>query len=254
MNRRHTTLRMIRIGTLLTGLFGTAALLLSAAEPAAGPVLPGPHGKTLELPVLEHIPAASWVNVKTDVEPRAVGDGVADDTAALQAALDRMHGLAGGPKVVYIPPGVYRITETLVMPSSVGCNLVGHGRDTRIVWDGRTEHFGSEPSHSLALLRQNPNFPDHPDEEELRSPEFIELGKRGDNYGERIVAYIRAPQTGHYTFRVAGDDHCEVRLSPSADPDDAELICSVPGWTHPREWTKYPEQTSQPIRLQADEF
>ncbi|RPI96599.1 MAG: hypothetical protein EHM39_10720, partial [Chloroflexi bacterium] len=37
----------------------------------------------------------------------AVGDGIADDTAAIQAAVN-----AGG--VVYIPAGIYRISSSIV--------------------------------------------------------------------------------------------------------------------------------------------
>jgi Pectate lyase superfamily protein len=56
----------------------------------------------------------SVINVKTDCQ--AKGDGQADDTAALQKALD----LSCGPKtpksaIVYIPNGIYRLTRTLVV-------------------------------------------------------------------------------------------------------------------------------------------
>ena len=67
------------------------------------------------------------------VRPAAVGDGQADDTAAIQAALD----CKGDGKTVYLPPGTYRITKTLVFQGPRhGCLVVGHGRDTRLVWDG----------------------------------------------------------------------------------------------------------------------
>jgi hypothetical protein len=39
------------------------------------------------IPELAWEPRSDWINVRTDVSPRAVGDGAADDTAALQAAL-----------------------------------------------------------------------------------------------------------------------------------------------------------------------
>jgi hypothetical protein len=42
----------------------------------------------------------------------AVGDGVADDTGALQNALDAVY-TAGDPGLLTIPPGVYKITRTL---------------------------------------------------------------------------------------------------------------------------------------------
>ena len=213
------------------------------------------HGQ-VQLPVLNWQPTPDWVNVKTDVQPAAKGDGGADDTAALQAALDRMHGLGGPPKVVYLPPGTYRITDTLVMPNSLGCMVIGHGADTRIVWDGRTEHSVpvSATGASLELLKKNPNFPAKPDEEKTLSPAELEVPDRGDRYGERIVAYLRPPATGKYTFWVSGDDQCEVWLAPGAKPDGAKLICSVPSWTQPRAWDWHKEQQSAPVELTAGQF
>jgi len=97
--------------------------LFATSAPATPPDIPS-------LPWQER---SDWINVKTDVTLPAVGDGRADDTAAIQAALD----LGRQSKAVYIPPGTYRITQTLVFQGpAVGCLVVGHGRDTRLVWDG----------------------------------------------------------------------------------------------------------------------
>lgn len=86
-----------------------------------------------DIPSLAWRERSDWINVRTDVTPPAVGDGRAEDTAALQAALD----LGRQSRAVYLPPGTYRITGTLVFNGpAVGCLVVGHGRDTRIVWDG----------------------------------------------------------------------------------------------------------------------
>lgn len=41
-----------------------------------------------QIPALNWVARSDWVNVKTDVTPAAVGDGVADDTAAIQKALE----------------------------------------------------------------------------------------------------------------------------------------------------------------------
>ncbi len=51
-----------------------------------------------------------------DRPPRVIGDGVADDTAALQAALDA-RGKTGGE--VALPPGQYRIGGSLRVPTGV---------------------------------------------------------------------------------------------------------------------------------------
>ena len=40
------------------------------------------------------------------------------------------------PNTVYLPPGTYRIRRTLHWQKLYGKRIVGHGRDTRIVWDG----------------------------------------------------------------------------------------------------------------------
>jgi hypothetical protein len=85
------------------------------------------------LPVIER---SDWVNVKTDVSPAAVGDGVADDTAAIQQALSMLEGKRPAARVVYFPPGTYRITRSLSVTQVQGGALYGHGRATVLLWDG----------------------------------------------------------------------------------------------------------------------
>jgi len=90
-------------------------------------------------PELNWTERSDWINVKTDVTPAAAGDGVTDDTAALQAALDMIQSPRGSLKTVYLPAGTYRITNTLVMTTRdtvLGGMIVGHGSATRILWDG----------------------------------------------------------------------------------------------------------------------
>jgi hypothetical protein len=87
-----------------------------------------------QLPRLDWEERSDWLNVKTTFG--ATGDGKADDTAAIQAALDSLKDGFGQPNTVYFPPGVYRITKTLKWTNLYGKRLIGHGRDTRIVWDG----------------------------------------------------------------------------------------------------------------------
>ena len=105
------------------------ALALPASRVAAQPVIP----------ILDWEKRSNWVDVKTDVAPAAVGDGAADDTAAIQKALD---GVRDG-STVYLPPGTYRVTDTLALKGPArggvftGVLVVGHGRRTRLVWDGK---------------------------------------------------------------------------------------------------------------------
>jgi len=79
-------------------------------------------------------PFSSWTNVKTAYH--AVGDGKADDTAALQHALTEL-GTAGHSPVLFIPAGRYRITRTLVLSYTINVSVVGEDpAATTIVWDG----------------------------------------------------------------------------------------------------------------------
>jgi formylglycine-generating enzyme required for sulfatase activity len=86
-------------------------------------------------------PFTSWRSIRTDFG--AVGDGVADDTAAFQAALDAMRDLETlGWCVLYVPAGTYRITSTLRTARAEFWDYLGFtviGEDparTTVVWDG----------------------------------------------------------------------------------------------------------------------
>lgn len=77
------------------------------------------------------------IDVTSDVSPKAAGDGSTDDTAALQAALDRISNDSKNAKVMFMPKGIYRITRTLVITKNQGGAVIGE-EGTRIVWDGET--------------------------------------------------------------------------------------------------------------------
>ncbi len=66
-------------------------------------------------------------NIVNAQEFGAVGDGVADDTAAIQAAIDYVETLNGG--IVLLDWGTFKITSTLNMNASVAVQLIGQGGD-----------------------------------------------------------------------------------------------------------------------------
>lgn len=83
-----------------------------------------------DIPALAWQPRSDWVNV---CERGAVGDGEADDTTAIQAVMDAVQD----GTTVYFPPGRFRLTATLtLLGPRHGVLIVGHGRDTALVWDG----------------------------------------------------------------------------------------------------------------------
>lgn len=60
----------------------------------------------------------------------AVGDGVTDDTAAIQAAIDSLGASTGG--TIYLPVGTYRTTAILACTQR-GVSLIGDGADASII-------------------------------------------------------------------------------------------------------------------------
>lgn len=71
---------------------------------------------------------AAVIDAKLDLGAR--GDGIADDTAALQRGLDMSCGLDGQPtRLLFLPDGTYRLTATLVVNGSIGPWLYGESRD-----------------------------------------------------------------------------------------------------------------------------
>ena len=60
----------------------------------------------------------------------AVGDGVADDTAAIQAALN---SATGKGLTIYVPQGTYKITTSLTWPQSWPVRLIGDGVEATII-------------------------------------------------------------------------------------------------------------------------
>jgi hypothetical protein len=64
----------------------------------------------------------------------AKGDGKADDTEALQKAIDASCGIGSKTtRVLLIPNGVYRITGTLVVKSALGPWIYGESRDGAVI-------------------------------------------------------------------------------------------------------------------------
>jgi hypothetical protein len=113
----------------------------------------------------------------------------------------------------------------------------------REVWKGI-------PGTSVDDLVSHPDYPASPHERHLVTGGFEAPVNTGDYYGQRMHGFIEAPVTGSYIFWISSDDNGRLYLSTSEEPENIVLIASVPGWTNPREWNKYPEQRSEPVFLE----
>lgn len=79
----------------------------------------------------------------------------------------------------------------------------------------------------------------------------LETSTIGDAFGSRIRGFICPPQTGPYTFWIAGDDITELWLSTDDNPANKKKIANLSSWTTFRNWNKSPSQKSGQINLQA---
>jgi hypothetical protein len=122
-----------------------------------------------------------------------------------------------------------RVLEPLYVPGGVGL--------VREVWNG-------PGGSSLANLTSWSAYPNSPSSRNLVTGLFEAPTDIADNYGQRIHGYLLAPETGTYTFWIAGDDNSALYISTDANPANASLVCSVPEWTSPRQWDKYPANQS----------
>ena len=121
----------------------------------------------IDLPSVDTIaPADAVINVRTQYG--AVGDGKADDTAAIQKAISAGLGFGNLKKILYFPNGTYRVTHTLEWRLANGTwstwlTLMGQNRDRTVIRlaDG-APGFGN-PAAPLPVLRtasQNANATD----------------------------------------------------------------------------------------------
>jgi hypothetical protein len=83
--------------------------------------------------------------------------------------------------------------------------------------------------------------------QELSAP-----ANRGEGFSGRVRGYIVPPQSGDYTFWVAGDDMAEFHLSTDAKPENLKRIAYIHEWANPQHWDKRPAtQKSSPVKLAA---
>lgn len=103
---------------------------------------------------------------------------------------------------------------------------------------------------TIADLTLSPDFPSAP---VLRTVDasFAAPVNWAERYGLRMRAFLTPTTTGNHTFWVSGDDACELWLSTDDTAANKVRIAKVSSYTEPLNWTKYAEQKSVSISLQA---
>ena len=125
MNKLNKGRHRFPLFRAFTGICFFACLLVNAAAIDIGPMV--------------WTPRADWINVKSSAAttggPNAGGDGLADDTAALQAVLTFVQNHLAG-QTIYFPPGTYKITSTLKVHDINGITLLGCGSKSALSYAG----------------------------------------------------------------------------------------------------------------------
>ncbi|MGB5975822.1 MAG: reprolysin-like metallopeptidase, partial [Cyclobacteriaceae bacterium] len=80
--------------------------------------------------------------------------------------------------------------------------------------------------------------------EELSSGDF------GNTYGERIRVMFHPSASGYHKFMISGDDQAELYFSADGQPGSKQSIARATTWTLQGEYTRFPEQISEPIYLE----
>ncbi len=97
--------------------YGNASNLLVDARQSISNAIPMVYWTNVANDISSRRPAKTNLYVVTDSAWGANGDGVSDDTAAIQSALTAAGGAGGG--IVYLPAGKYTLTSTLDVPGGV---------------------------------------------------------------------------------------------------------------------------------------
>jgi PA14 domain/Bacterial Ig domain/Secretion system C-terminal sorting domain len=111
----------------------------------------------------------------------------------------------------------------------------------------RGEGYTNITGTQVADLLNNPSYPNNPSVT-VQLPS-LEYGTVGDNYGARLSGYLCAPETGGYTFYIAGDDQAGLWLSTNDNPANKVLIAYNEFPVTFRTFTTFPTQKSATIRL-----
>jgi hypothetical protein len=115
------------------------------------------------------------------------------------------------------------------------------------------EYWMNISGNSVSDLTSNSNYPYNPTGSEYLAS-FETPTNFANDYGTRVRGYIQPPYDGNYTFWIASDNQSRLLLSTSLDPNDASIIASVPDWTRPRVWDKFPSQKSGSVPLMAGQM
>ncbi len=206
--------------------------------------------------------APTITNPGPQTHPTNVALSLAINASAANG-VTKTHSAAGLPTGLSIQSntGVISGTPTAAGNFSPTITVTANGvsSSTSFAWSilpnsgsGRLHHewWLNLPGSSLAELTSASVYPASPTRTEAITT-FETASNAADNLGRRVRGWIRPTVTGNYIFHLATDDEGRLLLSTDANSANAVIVARVPSWALPREWNKFPEQTSVAISLTA---
>jgi len=107
-------------------------------------------------------------------------------------------------------------------------------------------------NNSLAQLTNDVRFRNNtPTSTNVFTASFQTEASLGEDYGQRLRAFLIPPATGNYTFWIASDEVSQLFLSTDENPANKWVICLVDPRVQPANYTTFSWQQSSNIALQA---
>jgi signal transduction histidine kinase len=112
-----------------------------------------------------------------------------------------------------------------------------------------------ESPEALPYFTVFPDYPFRPSGWDVRQSFEAPLNW-GDYHLTRMRGFLHPTTSGEYTFWIASDNSSELWLSPDADPSKVRKIAFIASgnWVDSRDWSAFPSQRSEGIRLNAGEI
>lgn len=150
----------------------------------------------------------------------AVGDGVADDTIAIQAAVNSVT-----EGTIYFPNGTYRITGSILIDASVkySLNLQGTGLASKILYDGTTSSipmiYYYKGSNSAFATVENLQFYNN-----YRTGDTVLNGIVAIRIGEKnALAVSGVNGTCNMTIRKCQIQYCDIGIEIYSESDQTTI-------------------------------
>src|SRR5688572_15240257 len=128
-------------------------------------------------------------------------------------------------------------------------------------WDGFAQAPGiyrelftgfNRDNNSLAQLTNDIRFRNNtPTSTTILTASFKTETSLGDDYGQRLRAFVLAPSSGPYRFAISSDEVSELYLSTDENPANKRLIAWVDPRSQENNYTTHAGQQSSNIMLQA---